>query len=205
MCGLILSLLAFNTRAMDNTELRNTTVMAGLLTGVFAFSQRDHFKPCDTHRSVELQSGNDRLLRIESVRASFMECRLDAPNLLGPGLTFSVLPTGFASHWHTSNGPYGHSLYEAGFVPMGRFSKPVGAVLVDASFGLGVDLLSRANIGSQQKSTLFQFTDELGIGLSDVKQRMRLSLSFRHISNLDLQTPNNSANFVALGVSYRFD
>ena len=205
LCSLVLCLLPFNTHAMDNTELRNTTVVAGLLTGFFALYQREHFKPCEGHVSIEYQSGNDRLLHSDSVRTRFMDCPLNAPDVLGSDLSFSVLPTGFVSHWHTNSGSYGHTLYELGFVPIGRFSKPVGAVLLDASFGLGVDLLSRANIGIQQKSTLFQFTDELGVGISDLKQRTRVSLSFRHISNLDLQTPNNSANFVSLGISYSFD
>jgi hypothetical protein len=81
----------------------------------------------------------------------------------------------------------------------------VGPVYLDARFGLGPDLISRPSIGVQRKSTLFQFSDEMGIGISDLKRRVRVSFTYRHISNLDIKTPNNGSNFVGLGVSYKFD
>jgi hypothetical protein len=106
--------------------------------------------------------------------------------------------------WNTSDGSYGSSLYELGFVPVGQFGKAIGPVFVDASFGLGPDLISRTSIGHQRKSTVLQFTDEMGVGISDLKKRVRLSLTYRHISNIDIKTPNNGTNFVGMGLSYRF-
>jgi hypothetical protein len=82
----------------------------------------------------------------------------------------------------------------------------VGPVYLDASFGLGPDLISKTSIGYQRKSTAFQFSDEMGIGISDAKKRVRLSYSYRHVSNLDIKTPNNGTNFVGIvGLSYKFD
>jgi hypothetical protein len=46
----------------------------------------------------------------------------------------------------------------------------------------------------------------MGIGISDNKKRMRLSYSYRHISNIDIKLPNNGTNFVGvLGFSYKLD
>jgi hypothetical protein len=131
---------------------------------------------------------------------------MDTSNVLPWGIEFSVLPTGFVSYWNTNSGSYGTSLYEIGFMPISQFSKPVGSVYLDASFGLGPDLLSRSKIGNQKKSTLFQFSDEMGVGVSDSKRRLRLSYSYRHISNIDIKLPNNGTNFVGVvGLSYKFD
>ena len=82
--------------------------------------------------------------------------------------------------------------------------KAIGPVFLDASFGLGPDLISRTSIGHQRKSTVLQFTDEMGVGISDLKKRVRLSLTYRHISNIDIKLPNNGTNFVGMGLSYRF-
>jgi hypothetical protein len=44
----------------------------------------------------------------------------------------------------------------------------------------------------------------MGVGISDLKKRVRLSFTYRHISNIDIKLPNNGTNFVGLGLSYRF-
>lgn len=201
----VLMFLGIHAQAMDNTQRKNTVILAGLLTNTFAISNRDRIQPCSTQLELGYQAGKDNKLYSNTVRAGFMRCDMDTSDVLPWGIEFSVLPTGFASMWNTSSGTNGSSLYELGFVPIGQFGKAIGPVFVDASFGLGPDLISRTSIGHQRKSTLFQFTDEMGVGISDLKKRVRVSLTYRHISNLDIKTPNNGTNFVGLGLSYRFN
>jgi len=199
-------ILTFNVNAMDNTDRKNMVIAAGLATNTFAIAYRDRLKACETQWDFGYQYGKDKRLYSNTVRSSFMQCEMDTSNVLPWGIEFSVLPTGFVSYWNTNSGSYGTSLYEIGFMPIGQFSKPVGPVYLDASFGLGPDLISRSKIGDQKKSTLFQFSDEMGVGISDSKRRIRLSYSYRHISNIDIKLPNNGTNFVGVvGLSYKFD
>lgn len=200
--ALLLSLQ--NVFAMDNTQRKNTVILAGLLTNTFAITNRQHIKACETQWDFGYMAGKDNKLYSDTLRLGFMRCDMDTSNILPWGIEFSVLPTGLVSMWNTSDGSYGSSLYELGFVPVGQFGKAIGPVFVDASFGLGPDLISRTSIGHQRKSTMLQFTDEMGIGISDLKKRVRLSLTYRHISNIDIKTPNNGTNFVGMGLSYRF-
>ena len=191
--------------AMDNTQRKNTVILAGLATNTFAIHHRDRIQDCTSRWDIGYQSGTDKRMYSDTLRSEFMRCDMDTRDILPWGIEFSVLPTGLVSSWNTTVGSYGTSLYETGFVPIGRFGKAVGSVYLDASFGLGPDLISRTSIGVQRKSTLLQFTDEMSVGISDAQQRMRLSLTYRHISNIDIKTPNNGTNFVGLGLSYRFD
>jgi len=195
-----------NAMAMDNTVRKNTVIAAGLATNTFAIFNRQHLKACETQWDFGYQYAKDEKIYSNTLRSSFMKCDMDTSSVLPWDLEFSVLPTGFVSYWNTSAGSYGTSLVEVGLVPVGQFSKAVGSVYVDASFGLGPDLISKTSIGYKKKSTAFQFSDEMGIGISDAKKRMRLSYSYRHISNLDIKTPNNGTNFVGVvGLSYKFD
>ena len=198
--------IQMNATAMDNTDRKNLVIAAGLATNTFAIYNREHLKACETQWDFGYQYGKDKRLYSNTMRSSFMKCEMDTSNVLPWGIEFSVLPTGFVSYWNTNSGSYGTSLYEIGVMPIGQFSKPVGPVYLDASFGLGPDLISRSKIGDQKKSTLFQFSDEMGIGISDSKRRLRLSYSYRHISNIDIKLPNNGTNFVGVvGLSYKFD
>ena len=201
-CALLL--LVQNVCAMDNTQRKNTVILAGLLTNTFAITNRQHIKACETQWDFGYMAGKDNNLYSDTLRLGFMRCDMDTSAILPWGIEFSVLPTGLVSVWNTSAGSYGSSLYELGFVPVGQFGKAIGPVFVDASFGLGPDLISRTSIGHQRKSTVLQFTDEMGVGISDLKKRVRLSLTYRHISNIDIKTPNNGTNFVGMGLSYRF-
>ncbi len=200
-----LMLVFHKAHSMNNTQRKNTVILAGLLTNTFAIANRQHLKACETQWDFGYMAGSDNKLYSDTLRLGFMRCEMDTSNLLPWGIEFSVLPTGLVSVWNTSAGSYGSSLYEVGFVPVGQFGKAIGPVFVDASFGLGPDLISRTSIGHQRKSTVLQFTDEMGVGISDLKKRLRLSLTYRHISNIDIKLPNNGTNFVGLGLSYRFN
>ncbi len=53
------------------------------------------------------------------------------------------------------------------------------------------------------KSTEFQFSDELGIGISDASERVRLGYSYRHVSNANIDTPNNNVDFHGFTLTFR--
>jgi len=40
---------------------------------------------------------------------------------------------------------------------------------------------------------------------SDLSQRARLSFTYRHVSNADIQLPNNGVNFLGLGLTLKVD
>ncbi len=84
---------------------------------------------------------------------------------------------------------------------MGRLSLPLGSVIVDASFRLGPALMAMSKFANRNKLTNFQFSDEMGIVLSDLQQCIRLDCSYRHINNADIQMPNNGMNFVGFGLT----
>jgi hypothetical protein len=48
-------------------------------------------------------------------------------------------------------------------------------------------------------STFFQFTHDIAIGIEDKKHR-RFGLSFKHISNAGIKSPNIGRNFIQIGV-----
>ena len=202
--ALACSLSMASAWAVDNNDLKNTVILTGLITNTFAIHNRAHFKPCDTVWQFGYMDGQDREMNTKTVRVSNLRCDMDTTDLLPQGLHFSVLPVALASVWTTKQGPFAHRNEELAFVPVGRFAWHQGAVVLDASFGVGPALIAKTQFGYKRKSTLFQFSDEMGVGISDAKQRMRLGFTYRHISNIDIKLPNNGMNFTGLDFTYSF-
>jgi len=69
---------------------------------------------------------------------------------------------------------------------------------VEVEVGIGPAWLSEPHIGDRYKSTQFQFSDHLGLNLVGPADQWRLGLHWRHISNLDIRTPNNGVDFTGL-------
>ena len=84
---------------------------------------------------------------------------------------------------------------------IGRLSLPLGSVIVDASFRLGPALMAMSKFANRNKLTNFQFSDEMGIVISDVQQCICLDFSYGHINNADIQMANNGMNFVGFGLT----
>ena len=196
---------ALPVHAVDNNTLKNTVILTGLLTNTYAINQMDQFKPCDHRWSFGYQAGHDNEMHGQTVKLIGGRCELQNPAWLPWGMEFSVLPTGLASIWKADSGPYARQDEELAFVPVGQFSLPLGFVYVDASFGLGPAWISKTLIGEKNKSTHLQFSDEMGVGISDAQKRIRFSFTYRHISNADIQKPNNGVNYLGLGITYRLN
>lgn len=190
--------------AIDNDTLKTTVIAAGILTNSFAISNRNSFE-CKNNYKFGYQAGKDEELFTHSLNFSNLDCKLAATSFLPPSISFAVLPTVSGSLWAADAGPYATQAVSLALIPMGRFGLPLGAAVVDFSVGLGPTLVSETNIGTRQKSTNFQFTDEMGIGISDLNQRARLAFTYRHVSNADLKLPNNGVNFLGLGLTLKVD
>jgi hypothetical protein len=73
----------------------------------------------------------------------------------------------------------------------------------DVTVGVGISLISKSSVGSRIKSTNFQFSDEIGFGVSDATDKLRIGFTYRHISNLDISVPNNGVDFRGLTLTYK--
>jgi hypothetical protein len=191
--------------AIENRTLKDIVVISGLVTNTFAISNRDKFKPCEQKWQFGYWDGKDENLHAQTLRLGFLRCEMQTADLLPWGMTFTALPMVTTSMWTADEGIYSHTNADIALMPMGRFSLPLGSVIVDASFGLGPALMAKSKFANRNKSTNFQFSDEMGIGISDLQQRIRLDFSYRHISNADIQMPNNGMNFVGFGLTYSLD
>lgn len=201
----LVALTAWPAHAMDNNTLKNTVILTGLLTNTYAISQKNQFKPCDHQWSLGYQAGNDNEMHAQTIKIIGARCELQNPAWLPWGMEFAVLPTGLMSVWKADSGPYARQDEELALVPVGQFSLPLGSVYVDASFGLGPAWISKTLIGEKNKSTHLQFSDEMGVGISDAQKRIRFSFTYRHVSNADIQKPNNGVNYLGLGLTYRLN
>jgi hypothetical protein len=197
-------LAAQSSFAIDNETLKSTVVAAGILTNSFAIFNRHSFE-CKSNYRLGYQAAKDEELSSHSLNFSPMDCKLGATSLLPQSLTFEVLPTVLGSVWNADSGPYAKQAFSLALIPMGRYGLQFGSAIVDFSVGLGPTLVSETGIGTRQKSTNFQFTDEMGIGISDLNQRARLAFTYRHVSNADIKLPNNGVNFLGLGLTLKVD
>jgi hypothetical protein len=193
------------TLAVDNTVLKNTVIVTSLMVNAFTLFQKDHFKPCESSWQLGYQDAAEADMRAQTLRLSPVKCELVAPDVLPTGVSFSVLPTGLVSKWQADIGHYALHNEEIALVPVGQFAWHLGSVVLDASFGFGPSYISKTNFAIKSKSTHLQFSDEMGIGISDPNQRIRLDFTYRHVSNADLKKPNNGMNFIGVGLTYRLN
>ena len=148
-----------------------------------------------------IQGGKDKELSFVSAGAVRRECHLtDAL-----GFSLEMAPVVSIGHWSASAGSSGaHSAWDMAFVPMMRWKQPLGATMRwDLEFGIGPALLSQSNIGDRVKSTNFQFSDHLGLGLGTADGHWRVGLAYRHVSNADIRSPNNAVDFKGLSLEWR--
>ena len=192
-------------QAVGNGTLKDIVVISGLVTNTFAISNRDKFNPCEQKWKFGYWDGKDQDMHAQTLKANFLRCEMQTADLLPWGMTFTALPMVTTSMWTADSGIYSHTNADIALMPMGRFGLPLGPVILDASFGLGPALIAKSKFANKNKSTNFQFSDEMGIGISDHQGRIRLDFSYRHISNADIQMPNNGMNFVGFGLTYKLD
>jgi len=162
---------------------------------------------------LRVQQGKDKELSMWSVGAVRRDCHLT--NVAGFDL--EVAPVASVGRWEASPSSYlgagtpppviatpRQTAWDAAFVPMLHWKLPLGdAVLLDTEFGIGPAYLSRPNIGTRFKSTNFQFSDHLGIGIATRDGHWRVAYAYRHVSNANIKEPNNAVDFKGVVVEWK--
>jgi hypothetical protein len=182
--------------------LKNSAIFGSLLSYGFAAMNKDNLQACSPTRKASIQNGSDEELSSVSLGITFSDCALKQ-TVQPLGLQFIVSQTAMASSWSSHSGPGASALTELTFVPKVQYVLPYKNLRWDITMGVGISLLSKSSIGSREKSTNFQFSDEIGLGVSDTSDKLRVGFTYRHISNLGIALPNNAVDFKGLTLSYK--
>ena len=196
--------LSVPAAAAGDEGMKMAAIVGGLASYVYAGLNRSEFSKCDDSVRGFYQYGKDDELKAHTVGVSFADCNLK-PKGAEPGFGFRISPAVMFSQWSANAGAGADSASEVTFVPQARYVWDMGATKLDLMFGIGVSFLSETNIGRRAKSTELQFSDEIGIGLSDRSERFRVGYSYRHVSNADIKTPNNNVDFHGFTLTVRLD
>jgi Lipid A 3-O-deacylase (PagL) len=193
-----------NAQAEQIKVVKDVAILGSLVSYAFAYANRGEFEDCSRISRGAIQGGSDEELNSMSVAFSFAKCDIKA-SARPLGLGWSIEPTVMFSQWSANAGPGANASSELSFIPKVQYVLPVGSTRLDATFGIGASFISNTSVGDRIKSSNFQFTDEVGIGISDSKDQLRLGLIYRHVSNLGIALPNNGVDFRGVTLSYRFD
>jgi hypothetical protein len=167
--------------------------------GLAAF-HHDGFQ-CRVRPGYEVQVLADKELTAFAAGLSFVDC--ERPRWAGPvGMRFDPLLLG--AHWTARSGGGADFAAELAALPRIQHVLPLGPVRLDLQLAVGPALLSEPDVGTRHKSTRFQFSDELGFGLSDESGRLRVGWLFRHLSNAGLARPNNRVDFYGASLDVRW-
>jgi hypothetical protein len=191
----------------SGAALKNTAIAGTVLTYTAAFIKGAPVGGCLVHGDggpgadwgVRGQYGEDRELKFGSIGAERRACDLTHFD----GLSLDISPVVSAGYWKADSGPYAEHAYDVAYVPMLYWRVPAGAVRFDLGFGIGPMLLSEPDIGSRQKGTNFQFSDQFEAGLSSADGKWRVAFAFRHVSNLDISANNDAVDFKGVAISWR--
>jgi hypothetical protein len=165
-----------------------------------ALFHREDFR-CRPRAGHEVQVLSDRELSAFAVGLSFADC--EGPRWAGPvALRFDPLLLG--AHWTAREGAGASFAWELAALPRIQHVLPLGPVRLDLQLAVGPAFVSEPEVGTRRKSTRFQFSDEVGIGLSDAAGRVRVGWLFRHLSNAGLALPNNRVDFYGASVDVRW-
>jgi hypothetical protein len=162
--------------------------------------QHERFQ-CRARPGYEVQVLSDRELTAFAAGLSFVDC--EAQRWAGPlGMRFEPLLLG--AHWAARGGAGTAFAWELAALPRIQHVLPLGPVRLDLQLAVGPAFLSEPEVGTRHKSTRFQFSDEVGLGLSDAGGWLRVGWLFRHLSNAGLALPNNRVDFYGASLDVRW-
>ena len=184
----------------SDSAAKVAAIFGSLFSYGYAGFHRSEFNKCDDTTRVFYQQGKDSELTVKTLGVSLSDCNLKRSD---SGFTFRISPSLMASRWAADAGAGADSASEVTLVPHARYVWDMGPTKLDLMFGIGLSYVSETNIGRRVKSTEFQFSDELGIGISDASERVRLGYSYRHVSNANIDTPNNNVDFHGFTLTFR--
>jgi lipid A 3-O-deacylase len=101
------------------------------------------------------------------------------------------------------------SLYDLSLTPILRLQRDASlsrSITPFSEIGVGGHLLSDKEIGDRDLSTNFQFGSHLGVGLGfGDKGRYELMYRYQHLSNADIEDPNQGINLHLVSFGYVFE
>jgi hypothetical protein len=160
---------------------------------------------------LRVQEGKDKELSLWSLGAVRRDCHLTSV----AGFDLDVAPVISVGRWEASPSQIEtlpgvfqptprKTAWDVAFVPMLHWRLPLGeTVMLDTEFGIGPAYLSDPQIGTRFKSTNFQFSDHLGLGLSTRDGHWRIEAAYRHVSNADIKKPNNAVDFKGVVLEWK--
>lgn len=200
---ILLCLFAGSAHADRHVPFKQGAVFGAVVTWSYALWAGLPLRDCrDRGLHLRGEYGEDDELSISSLGLSSHDCLLKDSDFG----RLSYTPMLNLTHWSgDSSSLYSRSTFDIAVVPMIRWSPKLQSlpVRLDVEFGVGVSLLAEPSIGNRQKTTSFQFSDHSGFGISNHAGSWRLGFAFRHLSNLNLGTPNNGANFFGASLEVR--
>lgn len=183
-----------------------TTILASL--GSLAYACKEDKLPCPTQHdyawtenTFNLMVGRDHTIQHYrlALGANWQRPLYESPNWLFAGRTEVNL-----THWQsTLDNPLVKSGQIIGIMPLHQLIyrgwknwRPM------LEFGVGPQLMTSHIIENKQKSTQFQFSDTIGLGVQ-IKQ-FELGYRFTHYSNANIKTPNYGFDTQNIYLSYQF-
>ncbi|MCD2343047.1 acyloxyacyl hydrolase [Ideonella azotifigens] len=186
----------------SSNGLRAVAVAGTLASWAYAWWEGAPFTRCDGAPRWQFRGNvaKDDELRVATVGAAYGECQM----LTAGGWSLSNQTNFSVSRWSAQGDvAFAKNAWDVAIVPLVHWQRPAfGATRMEVEFGIGPAWLSQTNIGDRQKSTQYQFSDHLGLNLVDAGGAWRVGLHWRHISNLDIKTPNNGVDFAGVVVAF---
>ena len=188
--------------------LKNTAIAGTVVSYAVALFRGGPVGGCLVHGAggpgadwgVRGQYGEDAELSFGSIGAERRPCDLAHFG----GVSLDIAPVASIGYWKADSGSaYAEHAFDIAYVPMLYWRFPAGAVRFDLGFGIGPMLLSETDIGSRQKGTNFQFSDQFEAGLGSGDGKWRVAFAFRHVSNLDISSNHDAVDFKGVALSWR--
>ncbi|MFZ2987988.1 acyloxyacyl hydrolase [Ideonella sp.] len=188
-------------RAESSNALRFLAVGGSLASWATAFWNGAPLTDCANARwQTRALLARDGELNLLSAGAAYGDCQM----LSMGGWTLSHQTSAMVGRWTAKGTVSGaDSAWDVAVVPLLHWQRPAfGGHRMEVEVGVGPAWLSEPHIGDRYKSTQFQFSDHLGVNLVDGSGRWRVGLHWRHISNLDIQTPNNGVDYAGVVLAW---
>ena len=104
-------------------------------------------------------------------------------------------------YWNIPNRYQPEHNQDIGLTPIFKWQKATYPNL-SAESGVGVHGLETTQVRNDNKSTQFQFGDQMGIGWEN--DQFRIGYRYLHISNANIKLPNPATDFHNIEIGYRF-
>ena len=111
-----------------------------------------------------------------------------------------------ASVWKADGNFSNDRIYNVGITPFLRFepNQRIGGTIPYVEFGVGFQLMSETRIAEREKSTLFQFGGNYGVGFAfGSANEFRFGYRYFHVSNGGIKKPNPGVDFYGVFLEVR--